>query len=210
MPRSFSTSLERSPTRLLTTEINDRGTGRPTHGWLQRLLTVKGEKIMIGFFLATAMTGLAGVNLNGIRPAQGNDNDEVAGAGIIVRSEVLHLWLPETFRELAYSPAQTVRDHQELRQFLEQRHLETLRYSVTTRGHQVDGGYSDIRYTRQPYEDAHQFQEFLDILAGVGGIPDHDLAAAFPGASVHFIAEALGDVGRPDRSPQGERVSSVP
>jgi hypothetical protein len=142
---------------------------------------------------ATVMTGLAWSSSGRSRPELGIEADEVPDAGIIVRSEVLHLWLPETLGKVT-SPkcqAQIIRDHEDLRRVLEHRHQENPKYAVTVRGHQVNGGYGDITFVRHPYEDPRCFQEFLDLLAGVGGRRDCDTAADFPGTSVHIIPEEL-------------------
>ncbi|WP_237722670.1 hypothetical protein [Singulisphaera acidiphila] len=141
--------------------------------------------------LASVMMGLIWLDSYLTRPDQGVIGDDYPGAGIVVRSKQLHFWLPETVRELAspLSQVQTLRDHKDLRRFLESRHQESLRYAVTTRAYQANGGHSDITFIRRPYEDPHYFQEFLDILAGSGGKLDGNTVADFLGASVHIISK---------------------
>jgi len=120
------------------------------------------------------------------QPAHEDETEEVPGAGIIVRSEVIQLRIPAVFRELAriQFQDQILRGHNDLRSFLERRRLQDLCYSLTTRGHQVNGGHSDITFVRHPYAEPHHFQEVLDILARTIGRTDRDTTADFSTASV--------------------------
>lgn len=170
-------------------ETVDRREGLTAFRWFLRLLHVWGEKTGMLLLFASVMMGLVWLDSYLARPDQGVVGDDYPGAGIVVRSKQLHLWLPETVRELAspQSQVQTIRDHKDLRRFLESRHQESLRYAVTTRAYQANGGHSDITFIRRPYEDPHYFQEFLEILGDSGGKQDDNMVAGFLGASVHMI-----------------------
>jgi hypothetical protein len=89
------------------------------------------------------------------------------GAGIIVRSERIRLWMPRTLIELGQRQPgrRVINSHTELRRTLECENLKHLWYAVTMRAHQANGEFVDITLTRQPYAAADSFAELQDILA---------------------------------------------
>jgi hypothetical protein len=173
-----------------TAESTHRGSARGVCGWPQRVLPTLGGKTLMAILLVAAVAALTTTNSRLPRPDQDDEAEEIPGSGIIVRSEVVHLQIPETFRDLAYlqSQAQVLSNHNDLRLFLEQRHQTDLWYAVTTRGHQVNGGHSDITFVRHPYDDPHHFQEVLDILARAIGRTDDVTSSEFFAASVSIIS----------------------
>ena len=140
--------------------------------------------------LVSAVAALTTANTHLRRPVEDDESEELPGAGIIVRSEVVHIQIPEALWELVrvQSVAQVVSDHRDLRRFLEQRHQTDLWYAVTTRGHQVNGGHSDIKFVRHPYDDPQHFQEVLDILATAIGRTRGDPTSEFFAVSVSIIS----------------------
>ena len=86
---------------------------------------------------------------------------------MIVRSEVIHLWLPEVLVDPARRefPALVARTHQELKKALERRGQEDLSYAITVRGHQANHGAADISFIRYPYREPENLQELIDVLA---------------------------------------------
>lgn len=196
MPRSYDARKDFATARPTTAETTVRWTGPTALLRLRRLAPARLDATGAAILLAAAMTGLALMKIQSAGSAQGVVRDEgLAGAGIIVRYEVTHLWLPESLRDLAdaRSQSQIVRGRDELRRDLGLRNRQGLRYAVTMRGHQVDGGHSDIHFIRRPGEDPGHFQELLDSLADINGTPDRDPAADFPGPSVHVIPDELLD-----------------
>jgi hypothetical protein len=177
----------------------DSATAESTHpgpavcaiSWPQRVVPILGGKTLMTILLVTAVAALTTANSQLPQPDQDDEAEALPGAGIIVRSEVVHLQIPETLWELAclQSQAQIVSDHSDLRLFLEQRHQTDLWYAVTTRGHQVNGGHSDITFVRHPYEDPHHFQEVLGILATAIGRTRGDPISEFFAASVSIISD---------------------
>jgi hypothetical protein len=117
------------------------------------------------------------------RHAHGLADDDGADAGIVIRTEVLHLWLPQTLLEQA--------KHRPLQQFLERQGQDNLWYALTVRGHQHNGGFADITIVRRPCNDPARLSELLDILATAGGNPPSDPKLDFSHASVHIIAEEM-------------------
>jgi hypothetical protein len=112
-------------------------------------------------------------------------------AGIIVRSEVLHIWLPPALIELANrQPSSGVmRTHEDLKQFLERRGQEKVWYAMTTRGHQANGNSIDMPFVRQPYSEPNSFPEFLHILAVATENSSDEATDEFSSALVHVLPE---------------------
>ena len=142
--------------------------------------------------IVVVIAGLARSAPNSAGGTSGSDPDLIPGAGLIVRSEVLHIWLPDTLLELASSPIQQliVHEHDPFRRFLERRSQENIRYAVTIRGHLAGGGRSDITFIRHPYDDPRHFQELSAILDSIDGGPIHD-ALDLSKASVHRVSDEL-------------------
>jgi hypothetical protein len=127
------------------------------------------------------------VTQHALAPAPAN----VAGGGVIVRSEVLDLWLPDTLTTLAQRRSQSgiIRSHEELQQFLELEDRKDVWYALTVRGHQVDGGFSDVTVIRWPYDDRCHFPRLQAILATVAGNPARYGAADFSSTSIDVLTE---------------------
>jgi hypothetical protein len=168
-----------------------------TATWLAlgRLLGRLGEKALMVLVLVAPVIGLTWLNSCASRPSRVLEPADQPGSGVIVRAEVLHLWLPETLIDMAgrlpeSSVAQT---HQELQSSVGRRVLERLWYASTTRGYQVNGGIVDITVIRHPYRDSEHFQEFLDVLATVAGNPPRYPTLHYSGAEVHVLPGELSE-----------------
>jgi len=109
----------------------------------------------------------------------GSDS-EPGGSGIMIRTEVIRLYVPQALIELAHRQTEqpSIRTHEDLRQRLEMEHHQNLSYAVTARGLQVNGEFVDLRFIRKPYSDPARFAEFLDVLAAARGNPPHDFEQA--------------------------------
>jgi hypothetical protein len=151
----------------------------------RRLLTIWGEKVIMTLVIVAATMGLTRFATHVSRQAQGLAPDGGPGAGTVIRTEVLHLWLPQTLLEQA--------KHRPLQQFLERQGQEKLWYALTTRGHQQNGGFADITMIRRPCDDPPHLSELLDILATAGGNPPSDPNLDYSKAAVHIIAEEMAN-----------------
>lgn len=178
----------RSPASRTTTKSVDQHVGKVAGRRGRRLLAAQIQQTVLVLFLAALGVGLAWIDPDWNPPAPQIESAEAPDAGIIVRSEATHLWLPEALGELAIPGPWS---HTDLRRFLELRHLEKLRYAITLRGHQVNGEYSDITFIRHPCDDPQRFQELLDILADTGVKPDRDASAGPTKTVVHIVSEQL-------------------
>jgi hypothetical protein len=112
-------------------------------------------------------------------------------AGIIVRSEVLHIWLPPAFVEWATRQRSSgvMRTHEDLKRFLERRGQEKLWYAMTARAHQANGNSVDMAVVRQPYSEPNSFPEFLHILAVATENSSDEATDKLSSASVHVLPE---------------------
>jgi hypothetical protein len=150
-------------------------------------------------FIAAGLIGLACFSFYANRRDRRLEPADRAGAGIIVRSELVLVWLPETRTGLVQrlSRSRALQSHEELRRALEREENRDLWYALTTRTEQVDGEFADLTVIRRPYDDALHFVEFLDVLATVGGNPPRRPDADFSKANVRLIAEES-----PNRDPR--------
>ncbi|APW62491.1 hypothetical protein [Paludisphaera borealis] len=174
--------------------------GREMESWTRqtafpgtgRIVLVQGAATALIVLLVAAMTWAAWLSADSTRPDEGGATYEYPGAGMIVRSETLHLWLPDTLGELASPQVQreVMRDFEGFRRFLEHRGQQRIRIAVTYRAYQVNGGWTDITLVRRPYDELSYFQELSAILAGAGGEPDHNAADRL-GALVQLVPEEL-------------------
>ena len=113
---------------------------------------------------------------------------------IVIRSEVIRLYLPRTLIELANHQTQQppLQTHEELRRSLEARHHRDLWYALTVRGFQVNGEFADTTFIRRPYAEPDRFAEFLEIMAAATVSP-LDLGKNLSSATVHLIPDELSE-----------------
>jgi hypothetical protein len=163
-----------------------RVTGRSS----QRFLSIRGGNILTMIVIVAAVTALTRFATHMTRQPQECEPVDATSAGIIVRSELLRLWLPRTLAELAKRQAQSpfVRTRDDLQQFLDLQHQQDLWYALTIRAYEVNGIFSDVTYIRKA-GDSLYFRELLDILATAAGNPPYSPTSDLSRASVHVIAD---------------------
>jgi hypothetical protein len=149
--------------------------------------------LMIVVVLVTTALGLMHFNSVVPQPGAAPEFNDPPGSGVIVRSEVIHLWLPETLVDLARSesPALVARTHQELKTALERRGQENLWYAITVRGHQINLGTSDTSFIRYPWREPANLQELIDVLATVSGSPPRRPSFDYSAAIVHIMPAGI-------------------
>jgi hypothetical protein len=176
---------------------SDRGTsgtfrndgGAPAWNSLAR----RGGSLSLFSLVAAASLGLIGLSANLPRPYPETDSASGVGAGIIIRSELRDLWIPERLVELARRPSlsRLVRTHAEWRRFLEVEGLTDLWYAITARAYQAGGDSLDLTSIQWIHDDAPHFEEFRAILAVVSGREPPDSDPVFSNATVHVLDEEL-------------------
>jgi hypothetical protein len=159
----------------------------------RRGLAIWRGNVLMTILVATAAVGLTRFGTHVSRQAQKAEPVEAGGAGIIIRSEAVCLWLPLALSDLAKRRSQSreIRTHEDLRRFLKLQRQEHLWYALTTRGHQVNGDFIDLTIVRRPFEDPVHFPELLDILATVAGSRPCDQAGDMSNAKVYVIPDEM-------------------
>ncbi len=157
----------------------------------RRFLSIWGGTILMILVFAAGVMGLAGLSAQVARRTQEVDPANQPGAGIIVHSELLRVWLPQELTDLSKRQSQSlvVRTHEELQRLLERQDRIHLWYALTFRAHQLNGKVVDLTFIRWPYGDPRHFQEFLDILATAAGNPPRESDADYSNASISVIAQ---------------------
>ncbi len=151
-----------------------------------------GNLMVVVVFVEMAI-GLTQFDALAPRPSGAREFSDPPGSGVIVRSEVIHLWLPEILVDPARHdlPAPVALTHQELKKALERRGQENLWYAITVRAHQANHGAADISFIRYPYREPENLQELRDVLATVAGSPTRHSSAEYPAAIVHIMPAGM-------------------
>jgi hypothetical protein len=157
----------------------------------RRLLSILGGTVFMIFVFAAGVAWLAGLSFHVARRAHQSEPVDQSGAGIIVHSQLLRLWLPQELTDLPkrQSHSLVVRTHEELRRLLERQDRRRLWYALTFRAHQLNGKVVDLTFIRWPYDEPRHFPEFLDILATAAGNPPRGPDADYSKASISIIPQ---------------------
>jgi hypothetical protein len=156
-----------------------------------QFVSIWGNKIVMMIVVAAGIVGLCRfafhVNLHDQKLAMADQ----ACAGTIVRSEVLHVWLPPTFIEFAqHQPSSGApRTHKAFKRVLALRGWEALWYAITTRAYMANGDFIDLPFVRQPFSEPGLFPEILEILAVITEDSCAEATNKFSSASVHVLTE---------------------
>jgi hypothetical protein len=188
-PLEQSTAPSRSPLEI-PPMTNSRSVIRLA---IWRLLINWGQKIFLISALVAFPIGLAWLGSCASGPCRPAEPSDKPGSGVVVRTELVRLWLPETLIELSErrSLSAVPQTHSDLRFFLERRSQTNLWYALTIRGHQANGGNADVTYIRRPYGDLEHFQEFLDVLAAVAGENPQYSTMSYASAELHILSREL-------------------
>ena len=154
-----------------------------------------GDKVLILAVIVAAAIAFTRLDSQVIRPSRTVEAEEQPGSGVVVRYEVVHLWLPETLLdESRHQPISAeARSHAEVRSLPEPLGRQKLWYALTIRGHQQNGRHASVTYIRHPYRNPEHFSEFLKALATAAGHPPIDWAPNFSKANVHIIPGELSE-----------------
>jgi hypothetical protein len=209
----FAPDHESKDKRTGPRQVKDRNLiARPSP---RRLLKNLATKAGMALVLAASAFGLGRLACQApsLDPAAESHNH--SGAGTVVFTEVLHLWLPDKLAGLAkHQFSQQVRSCSDLPRVLELQFDEEVWYVLTARCHQINGGFADISVIRRPCRDPQHFLELLSVLATAAGNPPRTLASDFSAASVHIfpdeflkreprdvVSALLGQIPTPSGSP---------
>lgn len=145
--------------------------------------------LVIVVVLVTTAIGLTQFDAAAPRPSAAPEYNDLSDSGLIVRAEVIRVWVPETLVDPTglESPALIARTHHELKKVLERRGQENLWYAITVRAHLADHRAEDVPYIRYPYRQPEYFSELMDVLATVAGSPPCKPSADYSAATVHIM-----------------------
>jgi hypothetical protein len=151
--------------------------------------------LMIVVLLVTTAIGLTQFGAMAPRPSAAPEFSDPPGSGLIVCSEVIHLWVPETLVDPAGHEFQALvgRTHQELKTVLERRGLENRWYAITVRAHQANHRIENISYIRYPFRQPEYLPELMDILTAVAGSPPRHPSADLSAAIVHSVPAGMSE-----------------
>jgi hypothetical protein len=162
-----------------------------------RISSVSGTLLMV-LAIAAASIGLTSFASFVAR------QDRLAASGkdplgaIVIRSDVIRIYLPWTLIEVANHQRQQppLQTHEDLRRSLEVQDHRDLWYALTFRGFQGNGEFADTTFIRRPYDETDRFAEFLEIMAAATASPP-DLWRNLVSATVYLIPDGL-----PERDPR--------
>lgn len=152
-------------------------------------VTVWGGRIFMAIAIAGGGIGLTRFAAYMAQHGPRNESDACPNGGIIVRADVIDIWLPLTLDELVKrrSRLDAIREHEDLQHFLEGQGEEDVAYAVTTRAHQLNGEEVDMIFIHQPYNDPGGFSKLVDVLETAAGNPPNYPSLDFSTASVHIV-----------------------
>jgi hypothetical protein len=158
-----------------------------------RFISTWGSTLFVALVIGAGATGLTQFASSESKEAQNFAEGDQAGAGMIVRSDVLHIWVPPALIELVerQESSGVIRNHEDLKRFLELRGQEKLWYAMTTRGCQANGDLVDLSLVRRPYDEPTSFPLFQKILAAAAQNPFDDATDEFSSASIHVLTAEL-------------------
>jgi hypothetical protein len=187
------------PARISTTDF-------PLGAFFRRLA----GNLMIVLVLVTTALGLMQFDTAPPRPSATREFSDPPGSGVIVRSEVIGLWIPETLADRAWREFQepVARTHQELKNILERRDQENLWYVITVRAQLADHRAEESSFIRYPYRQPECFVEFMDVLTAVAGRPRRDPSADYSAATVHIMPAGISQRDWLD-CPEGPAIDST-
>ena len=157
------------------------------------LASIQKSKIVMVLVIACGTMGLSRFATSVTQLRHNIANGDQPGGGIIVRSEVLQIWLPETLVGLAklQSRSGVLQTHEDLAGYLEDRGERDLWYALTVRSYLVDGGLDDTTFIRHPFREPERFSELLGILAVAAGSPHAGAGTELDSALNHVVPDRL-------------------
>jgi hypothetical protein len=119
--------------------------------------------------------------------------EDPPNSGIIVRTEVTALWIPQAIHDVAQSEAGATVFHcpEALQTELERRGLNDAWYALTYRGYQVNGDSAEITQVRRISEAPDHLEEFQDMMATAAGHPPRHEGREFSQVKVGIIPDTL-------------------
>jgi hypothetical protein len=128
---------------------------------------------LVGFVAIAIAIGLAWPKFQATQPAGEPELDEPPNSGLIVRTELLCVCIPQALIDLARRDreAHVSSTYDDWKSTLARHGHQNVCYGLVVRTHQKNGRVVDLTFVRYPHRDPEKFQELLDLLAIADGRP---------------------------------------
>jgi hypothetical protein len=159
----------------------------------RRLVSIGRSKTFTLLVIATGVMGLICFALYISKRDQEHANDDLTDESVVVRLEVVRVWLPRALVDLAKHepPTGPIRTHADLTRLLELRGQEKIWYAMKMRAHDRNGDSIEIPFVRQPYREPDRFPELLEILSIATGYSPGELPEWFSNVSFGLLPESV-------------------
>ena len=151
------------------------------------------QRFGLAVVLSAVILGWPRTEFHTASPPPEDSSDSPPGAGIVVRSEVDIIWLPQALLKLAQRQTElpVTRSLEELQTYLKQQGLANPWYALKYRSYQVNGEVAEVTLIRRPLESPEHFGEFQNVMAAAAGKPRKEPGLDFSLATVVMIPERL-------------------
>jgi hypothetical protein len=128
---------------------------------------------LVGFVAVAIAIGLAWPKFPATQPAGEPEVDEPPNSGLIVRTELLGVCIPQALIDLAKRDleAHVASTYDDWKATLVRHGHQNVCYGLVVRTHQKNGRVLDLTFVRYPHREPEKFQELLDLLAIADGRP---------------------------------------
>jgi hypothetical protein len=171
--------------------VRDRSTnrGRDSRSKAIALVTILFQKAGTTVVCIAGIVGLIYVSFQAGAPGP----DDSAGSGIIVRVEVIALWIPRALHDMAQlqDGAPVFLSPEAVHTELKRRGLNDAWYALTYRGHQVNREFVDMTQIRRLSAAADHLDELQAVMAKAAGRPPQYDGLDFSLARVEVIPDTL-------------------
>jgi hypothetical protein len=136
----------------------------------RRLSRLVGNPITLVAFVAIAI-GLAWSRFDATQSAREPEPDEPPNSGLIVRSELLYVCMPQPLIDLAKRDleAHVASTYDDWKASLAHHGHQNVCYGLLVRAHQKNGRVVDLTFVRYPHREPQRFQELLDVIGIAAG-----------------------------------------
>jgi hypothetical protein len=177
----------------LTDHTGDGGSAVAPARSLWRLVSNWGRTIFLIFVMVAGTIGLscfaAHVSVLNQTAAEADEPDW----GLVVRIEVVRVWLPPVLSDLAKqnSPDGVIRTHEDLRWILELRGQQQAWYAMIWRGYSAHRDFVDLPVVRQPYSEPLLFPDLVELLSSAAGHSHDEPTGRYPTTSFELLPESF-------------------
>ena len=160
---------------------------------LRTPLAAIGGSALIAALLIVAAIGLASLASRAPGPTSGAESARPPGSGIVVRTELVDVWVPKALDKLLQDhsnnsmpvPDEIVRLAQKQNRDID------LWYAVTAHHHQVDGGETEITTIHYPLHSAREYSSLRKLFDSISAESASRPNSSMPAPRLHVIPDEL-------------------